>query len=88
MAVEKYIFFSKNCRRNGYRKKQCQKNGGLIEEDCDPNKEISPRIVTFAVASTPPNPETPEVRLVSSRAPRRTLIQRSVSAFVPTSSNR
>jgi hypothetical protein len=63
---------------NGFKKKK-----GVNGTPSPDDPEIGGRIVTFAVT-----PETPEIRLISARPPKRTLIQRSVSAFVPSTSNR
>ena len=65
---------------NGFKKKV---KNGVNNTPSPDDPEIGGRIVTFAVT-----PETPEIRLISARPPKRTLIQRSVSAFVPSTSNR
>ena len=69
--------------QNGYR------DSGSVAASPDENeplREIGGRMVTFAVTpNTANNGAAAEVRLVSSRPPKRNIVQRSVSAFVPTS---
>ena len=76
--------------QNGYRDAKKVKNGSAATspDENEPLREIGGRMVTFAVtANTANNDAAAEVRLVSSRPPKRNIVQRSVSAFVP-SSNR
>ena len=77
---------------NGVRSKKKVKNGTgngtSSPDDPEPVKEIGGRVVTFAVSPVAANPDSAEIRLISSRPPKRTLIQRSVSAFVPSTANR
>jgi hypothetical protein len=75
---------------NGVRSKKKVKNGNgtMSPDDPEPVKEIGGRVVTFAVSPVVSNPDSAEIRLISSRPPKRTLIQRSVSAFVPSTANR